>query len=184
MEFFDIVNEKGEPTGEIVERTEAHAKGIMHRTAHIWVLRRFEGRWQVLLQKRSLEKDSFPGGLDTSSAGHIQAGDEVVESAVRELGEELSIHAQPEDLNPIGSFRVDLDLVFHGMPFRDQEVAFVFTYEKPVDIAALTLQTEEVSAVEWHDYEETVQAVEHEDPRFVIPPAGLKLVGEYLTKRN
>ena len=39
MEFFDIVDEKGIPTGESIERTQAHKKGIRHRTAHIWIIR-------------------------------------------------------------------------------------------------------------------------------------------------
>ena len=63
MEFFDIINEAGEPTGQTVERSIAHAQGIRHRTAHIWIIREMEGRIQVLLQKRSTEKDSFPAGL-------------------------------------------------------------------------------------------------------------------------
>ena len=34
MEIFDIVDEKGIPTGETIERTQAHEKGVRHRTAH------------------------------------------------------------------------------------------------------------------------------------------------------
>ena len=56
------------------------------------------GRTEVLFQKRSMNKDSFPGKFDTSSAGRIQAGDEPLESALRELGEELGIQATPEQL--------------------------------------------------------------------------------------
>lgn len=74
MEFFDIVDEKGIPTGETIERIQAHKKGVRHRTAHIWIVREQNGKAQLLLQKRSAEKDSFPGRFDTSSAGHIQAG--------------------------------------------------------------------------------------------------------------
>ena len=51
-ELFDIVDENGNPTGETVSRSEAHAKGIRHRTAHIWVIRDNEGKKEVLLQKR------------------------------------------------------------------------------------------------------------------------------------
>ena len=83
MELFDIVDEKGIPTGETIERTQAHKKGVRHRTAHIWIVREQNGKAQLLLQKRSAEKDSFPGRFDTSSAGHIQAGDEPEESAKR-----------------------------------------------------------------------------------------------------
>ena len=89
MELFDIIDENGDPTGQTVERSIAHAEGIPHRTAHIWIIRRRNEKTEILLQKRSRNKDSFPGKFDTSSAGHIQAGDEPMESALRELEEEL-----------------------------------------------------------------------------------------------
>ena len=93
MELFDVIDSKGNPTGQIASREKAHAEGIPPRTAHIWIIREKEGRVQILLQKRSQNKDSFPGKFDTSSAGHIQAGDEPLESALRELKEELGISA-------------------------------------------------------------------------------------------
>ena len=75
MEIFDITDDNGFPTGETVSRSDAHDNGIPHRTAHIWIVRKEVDKYQVLLQKRSAEKESFPGMYDTSSAGHIQAGD-------------------------------------------------------------------------------------------------------------
>ena len=40
MEYIDIVDEQGNPTGEKVERSIAHSQGIRHRTAHIWIVRK------------------------------------------------------------------------------------------------------------------------------------------------
>ena len=111
MEYIDIVDEQGNPTGEKVERSIAHSQGIRHRTAHIWIIREKEGRVQILLQKRSQNKDSFPGKFDTSSAGHIQAGDEPLESALRELKEELGISAVPEQLHFAGTMTGDVERV-------------------------------------------------------------------------
>ena len=68
MEYFDIVDENGIPTGETVEREKAHESGIRHRTAHVWIVRKVKGRTQILLQKRCKSKDSFPGCYDISSA--------------------------------------------------------------------------------------------------------------------
>ena len=44
----------------------------------------------------------YPGCYDISSAGHVQAGDEFLPSAVRELKEELGIEAREEDLEFAG----------------------------------------------------------------------------------
>lgn len=176
MEWLDVVDEQGMPTGEVVSRQAAHRDGIRHRTAHIWVTRQEDGRAQVLLQKRSAIKDSFPGLWDTSSAGHVRSGDEPLSSAVRELGEELGIHADPSDLRFIGTFPIKFERVFHGSTFRDDEVAFVYLYGRPVDVASLTLQAEEVEQVDWFDLEATYQACLRKDPRLCVPLGGLELL--------
>ena len=180
MEYFDICDEQGRPTGATVERGEAHARGVCHRTAHIWVLRRRNGRDEVLLQKRSANKDSFPGRYDTSSAGHIQAGDEPLPSALRELREELGIDARADELDYVGNFRAVYELEFYGKPFRDNEVVFVYAYTGEVDADALTLQAEEVERVDWFDLEEVIAAVGRHERKFCVPSAGLQLLKAYL----
>ncbi len=61
MEYFDIVDEDGKPTGAVVSRETAHEEGIPHRTSHVWIVRENEKGYDILMQKRSLNKDSFPG---------------------------------------------------------------------------------------------------------------------------
>ena len=176
MEIFDIVDEKGIPTGETIERTQAHEKGVRHRTAHIWIVREQDGKAQLLLQKRSAEKDSFPGRFDTSSAGHIQAGDEPEESAIRELHEELGIRASKEDLTFAGCFEIQYEKEFYGKMFRDNEIAFVFIYEKPIDISELILQEEELDAVEWFELEYVYEQCCAHNPKFCVPIGGLEVI--------
>ena len=185
MELFDVCDLSGNPTGIIVSRDEAHRLGILHRTAHIWIIREEAGKTKILLQKRSLEKDSFPGRYDTSSAGHIDAGDKPLPSARRELFEELGIDAQPEDLSFAGTFRIKYEETFHGAPFRDNEVAFVFVYEKPVDSKSLRLQREEVERADWFDLDETIREIEIEhNKKFCVPLDGLYTLKQYLKRRN
>ena len=180
MELFDICDEQGNPTGDTVERSEAHAKGICHRTAHIWIAKQENGRYKVLLQKRAMNKDSFPGRYDTSSAGHIQAGDEPMESALRELKEELGIHAESADLQFAGKFPISFAREFHGKIFRDEEIAFVYIYDHPVEIDHLTLQKEEVEEVQWFDLEETCQQCSQHRDKFCVPLGGLQLVRQFI----
>lgn len=184
MEYFDIVDEAGLPTGQICERKQAHREGIRHRTAHIWVIRQLAGRTQVLLQKRALHKDSFPGRYDTSSAGHIQAGDEPLESALRELAEELGIQAKAEDMKWAGKFRICYEKEFYGELFRDNEISFVYVYSRPVEVARLQLQQEEVESVDWFDLEEVCRQVGVHDPKFCVPSDGLKTLCRYLEEQQ
>ena len=109
--------------------------------------------YDVLLQKRSQTKDSNPGSYDISSAGHVDAGDEILESAIRELKEELGIEAKPEELHYIGVHYGAFEAEFYGKMFRDRELSSVYVYTEPVEIENLKLQKEEVEAVRWMDYE-------------------------------
>ncbi len=180
MEWFDVVDGNGVPTGEVTEREEAHSKGIRHRTAHIWIIRDTRDGVQVLLQKRSENKDSFPGRFDTSSAGHIQAGDEPRESAIRELEEELGITADPADLEFAGTFRIRYELEFHDRIFRDNEIAFVYVYRKPVLAEQLHLQEEEVEKVQWFGLEETYRECLEHNRKFCVPIPGLETLRRFL----
>ena len=112
MEILDICDELGNPTGKTVEREIAHQQGILHRTAHVWILRKKENKIQILLQKRSEQKDSFPGCYDISSAGHIPAGDNYGQSAVRELKEELGIVVRESELIDCGNRRFHFEEIF------------------------------------------------------------------------
>ena len=180
MEYFDIVDENGNPTGEVVSREIAHRDGILHRTAHVWVVRECEGRTQILLQKRSMEKDSFPGLYDTSSAGHIPAGAEPVSSALRELKEELGIEASETQLSYAGIFHIRYEKIFHGKLFRDDEVIRVYVYREPVEISSLTLQEDEVDEVRWFDLEDVWEEIHVSRERICVPTQGLQLLISFL----
>ena len=180
MEILDIVDENGTPTGKTIPRETAHRDGVRHRTAHVWVVRSEGGRTQVLLQKRSPEKESFPGLYDTSSAGHIPAGAEPLPSALRELREELGISAAPEQLRFAGTFRIRYEKEFHGRLFRDNEVTWVYVYSDPVEPGALTLQTEEVDEVRWFDVDEVWEEIHRSRERFCVPLEGLRVLREHL----
>ena len=152
MEILDVVDETGAPTGETVERAEAHREGVRHRTAHVWIARNRNGRIQLLLQKRCMQKDSFPGCYDISSAGHIPAGEEYIPSAIRELKEELNVTVQESDLIYCGQVHKDVDSEFHRQPFHDHQISNVYLLWLDREAEEFELQTEEIESVRWMDY--------------------------------
>jgi isopentenyl-diphosphate delta-isomerase type 1 len=91
-EIFDVVNDRDEVIGR-QPRREVHRLGLRHRAVHVLV---FNARGQVFLQKRSLQKDRQPGVWDSSTSGHVDAGEDYDAAAVRELREEIGLApAQP-----------------------------------------------------------------------------------------
>ncbi len=159
MELLDIVDRTGRPTGLTVDRETAHLEGIRHRTSHVWLLRRRGDTVEILLQKRSREKDSYPGCYDISSAGHIPAGVDFVPSALRELKEELGLDAAPEELVYCGQRRFSCHAIFHDRPFWDNQISNVYVLWRDAEPETLTLQESEVESVQWLPFWDCLKAV-------------------------
>lgn len=87
-EQLEIVDERGNIIG-LAQRSEVHADPtLIHRVVHALV---FSPDGELLLQKRSLNKDVAPGKWDTSVGGHVGVGEEPSRSVEREMEEELGI---------------------------------------------------------------------------------------------
>lgn len=120
-ELFDVVNERNEVTGQLT-RGEVHARGLLHRAVHIFVINR---RGEVFLQKRSHLKDVAPLKWDSSAAGHLDAGESYADCAVREVREENGIEVPATELAaelPAGAHTdfefVELRIARHDGPMR------------------------------------------------------------------
>lgn len=86
-EIYDVVDMDDRVIGK-APRKEIHQKNLIHRSVHTFV---FNPEGCLFLQKRSLCKDENPGFWDTSSAGHVDSGEDYLTAANRELTEELGI---------------------------------------------------------------------------------------------
>ena len=96
-EIFDVVDEADRVVGQ-ASRREVHARGLNHRATHVLV---HDDAGRVFLQRRSLDKDTFPGCWDSSCSGHLDAGENYATAARRELGEELGWHDASQPLRPL-----------------------------------------------------------------------------------
>ena len=86
-ELFALVDENDQVLGS-APRAKVHGNNLRHRAVHIFI---FNFAGDLLLQKRSRWKDRHPHVWDSSAAGHVEAGEEYDQTAVRELREELGI---------------------------------------------------------------------------------------------
>lgn len=174
MEYFDIVDENGQPTGIVEERSIVHAKGLAHRAVHMWIYRIHKGTLQLLLQKRSSTKDSHPSCYDMSSAGHVSAGDDFYESALRELTEELGVNAQT--LYELFPYPVSYTKVFHDKTFIEKEYNMVYALKLDWEEASFILQEEEVELVKWFDASAVLELAKSDGAHCLIFDEVMKVI--------
>lgn len=87
-ELFIVVDRNDNVLGYKTRYECHHDKNFIHRTVGVLV---FDRKGNILLQKRSLSKDTDPGKWGISCAGHVQKGQTYEEAAQREMEEELGI---------------------------------------------------------------------------------------------
>lgn len=177
-DLFDILNEDGTRSGRTKPRALVHRDGDLHGASHIFLTRLHQGRIEVLLQKRSMTKDSFPGCLDISSAGHLDCGEDYDTAARRELGEELGL----TDHIPQFLFiqRQDYEASFHGAYFHDREIDYVYMLALDRPAEAFKIEAAELESVQWMPAAEILRAVDAGDPRFCLLPEEFHRLIPYL----
>ncbi|AIQ64491.1 hypothetical protein PSTEL_16660 [Paenibacillus stellifer] len=142
-ERFDIYDKHRNPIGTDT-RENVHARGLWHQTFHCWVLNQVVGeKGSLLFQLRHKDKDTFPGKLDTSCAGHLQAG-ETVKDGVRELKEELGLDIPFEQLEYCGTCTEESR---PSPGIIDNEFSSVFLYVSSQPLEAYDFQREEISGL-------------------------------------
>jgi isopentenyl-diphosphate delta-isomerase type 1 len=175
IEMIDVVDEDGVPTGHAEPRTLIHRRGDWHRTVHIWIE---NNRGEVLFQKRSPSKESFPGAWDVSAAGHIESGETSVAAAIKEVREELGIDVLARDLRLL--FTVKGASVQNRGTFIDNEISDVYVIRLDIDIREIHPQESEVSGVRFVPLAELARLAHHRDKAFVPHGREYRRLHEYL----
>ena len=142
-EYIDILTEEGEPTNEQALKSAAHRLGLWHASAQIWIVNSAK---QVLLQKRTSCKDSYPNLWDISVAGHLSAGDTAKQAAIREIEEEIGLQINQHELHFFKKIKRNK---IPKKGFFDNEYNYLFAVKKDFEITDLVLQKEEVEEVKW-----------------------------------
>lgn len=146
-ELLDELNEEGNPTGRTISRNLAHKTGAWHASSHIWM---YNKRGEVLLQCRASDLYVYPGLYDISVAGHVPAGQNPDQAAVREIFEEIGLKVDQNQLKKVAVVKV-----LHKMPekpeFDSREFDHLYLLRFNRDISKLRLQKEEVSGLKYMD---------------------------------
>jgi isopentenyldiphosphate isomerase len=166
MEYLDILDEHGNPTGRAMEKGAAHRAGLWHRTAHVWIINR---RGELLLQLRARTKRDYPNMWDISAAGHIVAGEEPMAGAMRELREELGEKAgiRDEDLRHICTLKHESTL---NTGDANREFSDVYLVRTELPAEAFTFDDGEVARVEYMPWRELKRRIDEGDSSILPHP--------------
>jgi len=156
MELIDIVDANGMPTGKTIEKREAHTRGTLHRGSHIWA---YDDIGSVFLQRRARMKGQNPGAWDII-AGHTKAGEDPVDTAIRELYEEIGIAASKDALVSQPPRRY----VYRSGVNHCDVIIFPYLLRLTIPVESCTLQREEVDAVQYVDMNELERDVSSPTP--------------------
>jgi len=146
-ELLDVVDEYGEPTGVQMEKWQVHEQGLPHRDVHVFVT----NGTHILQQQRALTKNIMPGAWDISAAGHVSAGDDSLETAVRETEEELGLSFPPERFRALGRVAAKLMMGSNENPWLHHTVGENYgVYAPELQLEDITIQESEVIGVRWY----------------------------------
>lgn len=176
MEFFDVLDKNGNPTGQIKARADVHRDGDWHKAVHIWIL---NSSGELLIQKRSLDKAEGAGQWDISAAGHVPAGETVVETATKELEEELGLEISKNKIEYLFTVKyTKLRPEYINNEFDD-----VFLVELDLDISKIQIQKEELTEIKFVDYRELEKMVNRNDENILSHDEEYKKLFELLHTR-
>ncbi len=96
-----IVDDQGNVIGE-EERSYIHANGLLHKVAHVWF---FDDHGNLIVQKRSMESETYPGFYDATVGGHVEIGMGEEETAIKECVEETGKVILPTELVFLGNLK-------------------------------------------------------------------------------
>lgn len=140
----DIVDEHDRVVGT-KPRHEAKTDFVRKRYANI-VIRNQAGQFWIPKRRDDLKR--WASGLDFAAGGAVEAGEDYLAAALRELREEIGIDVDPSSLQQIA----------YLSPYKYPVACFMKVYELIVD-AAPGFTPEEYQSAQWYDWSELLSAL-------------------------
>ena len=163
MEQFDLVDDENRPLGIRKPRDNVHRDGDWHRTSQVWIVNR---KHELLCDRRGETVDSWPGYWDALFGGHLSAGSNYLETAVKELSEEVGIVVSEARLRHLTDYRLDEVDAARGVKNRE----FQRVYLLRTDQVDFELSPTEVAEVRFIPSENLAEIIEGELMRFIPKP--------------
>lgn len=113
--------------------------GVYHKSVFIWFI---NSKGEVLVTKRNQNKKQYPGKWEMAVAGHVDDGETIVDTCLREIKEELGINVLKDEIQYLTEWIID----------EEWELAQIYLVKKDVDLKDITLEEDELDDVKWLNY--------------------------------
>ncbi len=147
-DLIDVLDESGLRTGEVLPRKEIHRLGKPHRVIHLYL---FDAGGRLLLQRRAETVDHYPGILTISVLGHVEAGESSMETARREIREELGLDPDGLSIRFLFSYRRD---AAPRPDYIDRQFNDVYVARGDFNLADINFDRDEVAEVRLVDFQD------------------------------
>lgn len=144
-EIWDLLDENGNKTGEIIERGTTLPKGFYHLGVDVWIV---NSENKILIQKRSPNKKNSPNVWAMTGGSNIK-GETSLQTIEREVKEELGIQLNVSDLSLLKRYKT-------GNVWLDE-----YFVKQEIDLKDIVMQESEVCDVKWATYEEVQKLLEN-----------------------
>ncbi|MBS3101983.1 NUDIX domain-containing protein [Candidatus Woesearchaeota archaeon] len=163
-EILDVVDEKDQFVRKAT-RKEVREKVLLHRVARVIIIGKNS---ELLIQKRSIMKDMFPGYYDIGLAETVKSGEGYESAAMRGLMEEFGIYGA-------SNIRLTLSFLFRIKYESSQTREICKVYELFYD-GKITAQKEEIDDFKFLGIQD-IRKLAKDKP---FHPAGLIAFNKYL----
>ncbi len=157
MELLRVVDNNGYNTNEILEREHLHNSNKIHNEVTIYII---NNKKEVLIQRRSSNRRFCPNKLGVI-AGHTLYNENPLDSAIREVYEEVGLKLRKEDIHRLSSkYYVEEEYNNHYMyPY------YVLSNLKEEDF---TIEKEELKYVKWYNIDTIIDMIKNNNKEIVF----------------
>ena len=162
MEYLDILDEKGNKTGEKDTRENIHKLGLLHSEVAAFI---YTDTGKVILQKRKSNKATY-ASVWSVTGGHVLEGENNEDAIIREIKEELNLNIEKE--------KVIFVTTYKSKKVKDDVINNKFFSIYNVKISEdqfykIKIQKEELEDIELFSIEEIESIMNSGDKQYKFP---------------
>lgn len=164
-ESLTFYNEQNEPIG-IVNREEGINRGLLLEGVQLWIINPENN--QVLMQRRSRNKQNNPSKIDVSVSAHVEPDETAIQAMLREAREEIGLADSEYLYSKMQKFAENkINLADYGRQGRYIMHFYLAFLNNPLE--SYTKQDSEVEELFFMDYDEVKRRVRNDDPEMLMP---------------